>query len=529
MKLRRRQAIGVAVMAGVLLAQDSTTGQSAVRPNIVVIMTDDLNLEWIGTLMAKGMMPNLSTYFVNRGYNFTEAFAVGSFGSATRATFLTGQYPHNHGEFGLNARYGDVPRFNESSTVATWLRAAGYRTGYVGRYLTGYGWFTDPRTIPPGWDDWNGLIDPGTWSMEKYSMNINGTVVDFGALANAYGTELYQTDVVSVLGGSFIQRAASGSNPFFLVVNPVFFNRDATDSDTRFNVCPVPGDLYSGGNYWGHAQRPPLRYWDTIFGDDVNFPLLQPPNFNEADVTDKPEWLSSNASLTTEDLNCLTMRYWRRLEALRAIDDLVGHVMRSLEGAGALNNTVAIFTSDQGFMDGHHRFGDKSPAYQESIRVPLVVRTPWNTVPRQVSRMVLNTDLAPTIARLALATPTHQIDGRSILPLLQNPTYSPWRTIALFEHLIGPVHSANGIFFPPDYAAVRTDWPAPRLFVRYPTVTSGMNGELYDLSIDPYELENRYADPARSQEVSRLQQWLGALTGCSGLTCYILETYYSPN
>lgn len=521
----------VVAAAGMLLMARPGVGQSAARPNIVVIMADDVDTASLSTLVAKGMMPNLKRYIVDVGFDFVASFSTGPFASPSRATFLTGQYPHNHGEIGGNSWIGSATRLDDSSTIATWLKAAGYRTGMVGRYLTGYGLFTDPLYVPPGWDRWGGLVDPSTWSTDQYKININRTIVDFGALSSTYGVELYQTDVVASLAGSFVLQAPSTSQPFFLVVTPVVFNREMFPGPSRFNVCPDPSDELFQGTYWGVAQRPPSRYFDTIFGDVVNFPLPQPPDFNEVDVEDKPEWVRTNPSLTGVEIDCLQKRYWRRLEAMRALDDLVGHIMQTLESTGALDNTVVMFTADNGLMDGQHRFPEKSPAYEESIRVPLLVRVPWNTVPRQVTRMVLNTDLAPTIARLAQATPTRTIDGRSLIPLLLNPNYSPWRTIGLFEHVVeGPAtESSFGFNFPPSYSAVRTDWPTPRLFVKYPTVTSGVTGELYDLAADPYELDNRYLHPGSAAEVTRLQLWTDALRACRGVGCYILETYFTFN
>jgi N-acetylglucosamine-6-sulfatase len=508
-----------------------TAGQTATRPNIVVIMADDLDTASLSRLVDKGMMPNLKRHLVDVGFEFTESFSTGPFASPSRATFLTGQYPHNHGEIGGNSWIGETLRLDQSSTVATWLKAAGYRTGMVGRYLTGYGLFTDRQYIPPGWDHWAGLLDPTTWSTDQYWMNVNRTLVDFGTLSSTLGLELYQTDVVTLLAGGFIREAPSFGRPFFLVVNPVVFNREMFPGPSRFNVCPDPTDPLFNGTYWGVAQRPPSRYFNTIFGNRTDFALPQLAGFNEADVEDKPDWVRTNPSLGLDEVDCLEKRYWRRLEAMRAVDDLVGHVVAALEDTGALENTVLIFTADNGLMDGQHRFPEKSPAYDESIRVPLLIRVPGHSVPRRVDKMVLNTDLAPTIANLAQAVPTRVLDGRSLLPLIEDPNHSPWRGIGLFQHVTdGPTSGFGfGFNFPPSYVAVRTDVANARLFVRYPTVTIGVDGELYDLTVDPYELDNRYTDAARSEEVERLRRWADALKTCRGLTCYILETYFALN
>jgi N-acetylglucosamine-6-sulfatase len=498
---------------------------SAVRPNIVVVMIDDFDVESLQMLVQNGMMPNLKRYFLDVGYDFSEAFSTASLGGPSRATFLTGQYPHNHGVVANYPPLGGVTLLNASSTVATWLKTAGYRTGLVGRYVTGYGWWTDGSVIPPGWDDWQALVDPSSFNMHQYQINFNGAVVDIGAIAASQGVELYQTDILTFAALQAIGRAAADPRPFFLNIAPVSFNFEVP----IYNECPDPNDPGPwGGSFLGVTQRPASRHMNTIFGNDLAFPLPGGRSFNEEDVSDKPAWVRANAPFTVEDVDCLKKRHWRKLETLRAVDQLIGVVMNDLEVRGLLANTVAIFTADNGFLEGQHRFPQKTPAYEDSIRVPLVIRTPWNNVPRNMNKLAINTDLAPTIAHLALATPTHAVDGRSLVPLLQNPEALPWRTIGLLAHRRDPGEgTTDGRFTgPPDYVAARTAWPTPRKYVRYPTVPDGLNGEYYDLTADPYELENRYADPARQAEIQRLEAWLTALKTCKGIACYLLETYF---
>ena len=130
---------------------------------------------------------------------------------------------------------------------------------------------------------------------------------------------------------------------------------------------------------------------------------------------EKPDWVKANPRLTADDLDCATKRYWRKVEVFRAVDDLIGNVVNELRNTGELANTVLMFTADNGLMDGQHRFPEKTPAYEEAIRVPLWVKLPGQTTPRTSNRMVLNTDLAPTIAQLGQAFMTHVVDGRSIV------------------------------------------------------------------------------------------------------------------
>ena len=515
----------VALLGSVWLETAQVSAQTTPKPNIIVIMLDDFDAASIDLLAAKGLTPNIKRYLLDAGYSFTKAFATSTFGSPTRATFLTGQYPHNHGEIGSDPILGSTPRLNESSTLATWLRGGGYRTAMVGRYLTGYGWFTPTTYIPPGWDDWYGLIDPTTWSTEKYVFNANGTIVDVGQAAEQSGTELHQTDVIAYLASGLIRQAPVYGKPLFAVISPIVFNRERYPGPTTYNVCPDPSDTIFGGSYWGVAQKPPARHRETVFGNMTDFPLPQPPSFNEEDMSDKPAWAQANPLLDAEDIDCLQKRYWRKLEALRGIDDLVGAVMMSLEATGTLNNSVVVFTSDAGDMDGQHRFPEKMPAYDESLRTPLLIRVPGSTTPRSISRLVLNTDLAPTLAAFGRVTPGLTVDGRSLVPLMISPTIA-WRRAGLVEHSTGP--TTSDLFgFPPNYLALRTDVPTPRTFVRYPTVTTGLNGELYDLTADPHQLENVYLHPARQAEVARLNLYMALLRGCRGTGCTLWENVFS--
>ena len=521
----RRQAFGLAaaLAAVCVITPQQIDGQTA-RPNIVVIMLDDFDVASLERAVQGGLAPNIKRYFRDEGYTFSNAFSTSTFGSPTRATFLTGQYPHNHFEIGGDPILGSTPKLNESSTLATWLRAAGYRTSMVGRYLTGYGWFTPQTYIPPGWDDWYGLVDPTTWSTEKYVINANGTLIDVGAAAETAGVEIHQTDLLAYLSGALIQQAPLFGRPFFAVVAPIVFNRERYPGPTTYNVCPDPSEPVFGGTYWGVAQKPPARHRGTVFGNLTAFALPKPPSFNEEDISDKPEWAQRNPRLTEFEIDCLQKRYWRKLETIKGIDDLVGHVMSQLTAIGALNKTVVVLTADAGDMDGEHRFPEKMPAYEPSMRIPLLIRLPGSTTPRTVSRLVLNTDLAPTIVNLASAIPGVIFDGRSLVPLMQNPDLTSWRKVGLVEHAVGA--AASGFGYPPSYLALRTDAPAPRVFVRYPGITTGLNGELYDLGIDPHQLQNLYTDPARAAEVSRLNLFTAALSTCRGFTCALIENSY---
>lgn len=511
-----------------LLFASASLAQSSTRPNIVVIMIDDEDVASLNMLVARGLMPNLKKHLLDKGYEFTESFSTTVYGAPAPASFLTGQYPHNHREIGTSPIFGGVPKFNEASTVATWLQRAGYRTGLAGRYITGYGVHTSPTSIPPGWTTWAGLVEYDGWATDLYKINLNGTVVDFGALARQAGIALYQTDVLAWLAGEFIRTSPAGQ-PFFLWVTPVAFNREIWPGPSVYNVCPdetAPLYPYLGGEWWSVSQRPPARYWDSIYGNPT-FPLPQPPSFNEEDVSDKPAWLQRMAQMPPAQVDCIQKRYWRRLEVMRGVDDLVGYIMQMLESTNTLENTVIIFAGDNGLLDGQHRFPEKLPAYEDGIRVPLVIRTRTSSQPTRISRTVLTMDLAPTIAQFAGVTPGHAVDGRSLVALMENAD-GPWRRMFLFEH--GPGYTGTpipGYSPPPDYFALRTDLTAPRLFLQYVAVAEGVAGEYYDMAVDPFQLQNLFARSDRQTEISTLKQWLAAMRSCGGGFCQVLEDYFS--
>jgi N-acetylglucosamine-6-sulfatase len=520
-----RLSLVLSLLVGLIAAQPAFA-QTAPRPNIVVIMIDDEDVASLRLMIERGLMPNLKRYLLDKGFEFTNAFSNAIYGAPARASFLTGQYPHNHKEMGTSPVFGGVPKFNEASTIATWLRAGGYRTGLAGRYITGYGVHTPPTSIPPGWESWAGLVEYDGWSIDRYKMNINGTVVDFGALATQFNIELYQTDMLAYLSGEFI-RTSPATRPFFLWVTPVAWNREIWPGPSVYNVCPDPSAPFypiMGGEWWSISLRPPLRYRDTIWGD-MTFPLPQSPSFNEEDVSDKPAWLQQLPQMSSYMIDCLQKRYWTRLEVIRAADDLVGHVMSVLETTGKLSNTVVIFTGDNAILDGQHRYPEKSPPYDEGIRIPLVIRTRTSETPLQISQLAMTMDLAPTIAQLAGVEPGHTVDGRSLVPVLLDPSVA-WRKMFLFEH--GPGYTTTtSIPGPPTYFAVRTDAASPHLFVEYPDVQTGVRGELYDMTSDPHQLQNRYAEEAVQPQVQVWRQWLAAMRTCSGVVCQILEAFFT--
>mgnify|MGYP001371979765 CR=1 FL=1 len=504
----------LALLLTLTTAGTHTQSTQPPRPDIVVIMADDLDVESLDTAVAHGLMPNLVHYVLAVGTRFTESFVTESLCCPSRSTFLTGLYPHNHGVVRNSGRAGGFnvfqEHFRQSAPLARWLEASGYRTAHVGKYLNGY---TDYTIAPHGWSEWRGLVDSSTYCMYNYRVSKNGTeLLDFGQDPSEPPHE-YQTDVLARMAEEIV--ATTDQRPLFLSVAPLAPHRESS--------C-VPDTV-----------RPAPRHVGT-----VNLPLPSPPSLNEEDLSDKPRWMRR---LPVRDLASLHALYNDRIASLRAVDDLIGTVASALSAAGRLERTAFLFTSDNGYLLGLHRWESKILLYEESIRVPLAITIP--AVPGgasvdRVGRLALNTDLAPTIVDLARATPAFIMDGRSLLPLVRG-TDPQWRARFLVEFPPLPAPDADALgldfdlpptfarFLPP-FAAVRAgDARDPARLVYGETVdasgTQVTDRELYDLEADPYQLDSLHNDgsPLRVRQRRVLKRHLDALKGCRGGTCQVLE------
>jgi N-acetylglucosamine-6-sulfatase len=445
-------ALAVLHFSGVTGSEYQAAAQTTAKPNFVFILTDDLDAH-PGSISH---MPNLRRYLINQGATFDNAFVTTSLCCPSRSTILRGQYSHNHKVLTNVAPLGGAQRFRElgreRSTVATWLHSGGYRTVEIGKYLNRY---KPPR--PPGWDVWYG-----------------GGVTD--------GT--HPTDDYAREAARFIRGMKGKSQPFFMWL----------------------------GTHAPHAPAtPPPRYADRF--SSAKAP--RPPSFNEANVSDKPNWIRQNDLLTSGKIRSIDNLYRNRLRSMLAVDDLIGRVIESLKYSGKLSNTFIVFTSDNGATLGEHRRpGGKWSAYEEDMRVPLIVRgpgVPWGT---KRTHMVLNNDFAPTFARLGRASVPSFVDGRSFVPLLRSgpPTPSNWRSTFLEEAI---AHEGGNR---PAFKAIRTR--GGYLWVEY---ASGER-ELYNLAQDRYELQSLHqtAPAELKQSLSSRLDWL---RGCARDGCRNAEGF----
>jgi arylsulfatase A-like enzyme len=444
------------------------------RPNIVFILADDLDNQSMPRLAG------LQSLLVDRGTTFTRSFVTTPICAPSRASILSGLYAHNHGALTNLSPEGGFDRFTtqgrEASTLATWLRASGYRTIFLGKYLNGYPSDT-LGYIPPGWDDWHADFSTGvgidSGNYFEYQFNDNGLVTGYGSRAEDYLTDVLAQKAVEALRSA---RAARDGKPFFLYLAP-----------------PNP-----------HIPAYRAARYQDAFKDEL---APRPPSFDEADLSDKPGFLQLFPPFGERDVRRLDFLYQDRLASMLAVEDLVRTVLGELESTGVLDKTYIVLTSDNGFLLGPHRIPrGKGVPYEEAIGVPLVVRGPGVPAGAARDELVTNVDLAPTFAAWADAA-TPELDGRSLAPLLSGAV-PDWREDFLIEYWTNHGDEDSAI---PSWTGLRT------LDATYVEYASG-DTELYDDAGDPYQLENLRGRKVAGQ-LAALGDRLAALRACRGASC----------
>jgi arylsulfatase A-like enzyme len=433
------------------------------RPNIIVILADDQRADALDATHSPdpssglAAMPVVMDRLVDEGVSFTRAYATSPVCGPSRSSFLTGQYAFRTGL----VENSMVEAFDDSSTLATWLQDAGYRTGFYGKYLNLYTALWDPETedpyVPPGWDDFRAFNEGGSIPHYAFSMVENGEIVEYGQDEPAYST-----DVMADHALAFLEEASQGEQPFLL-----YFSTAAPH----------------------YPWQPAPRHLDSF--DDVSH--WSPASYFEEDVSDKPAWVRLQSELTPiRDRN---VQFVRRMELAMQLptDEFVDVLMDRLEELGILDETMIVYTSDNGKAWGEHRWTSKGCAYEECARIPLVVRyPPLAPLPREDDRIVGNVDLAPTLAELAGAPMPIAQDGRSLVRALDD-TAREERSEIFLEFVAGS-------FF--GYRSLRGHrWK----LVDY------WNGyiELYDLENDPFELENLATDLTHASQLFSMFARLG--------------------
>ena len=454
------------------------------RPNILFIMTDDHAAHAIGCYgSAVNQTPNMDK-IAAAGARLEHCFVTNSICTPSRATILTGKYSHMNG----------VPVFNRfdgaQPTVAKYLQAAGYYTGMIGKWHLG--------SDPTGFDDWTILPGQGVYH----------NPVLYGP-AGRRVHEGYATDVITDLSIEFLKNRPK-DKPFFLMSHHKAPHRP-WDPDEKYRLMfankeiPEPPTLHDKYDTRSDAIR---ECTQKIFNDmnRRDFKLVPPADLKGPE---RQKWLSTAPKeveieidgqkklLTGDALNKWKYQRYMRdyLACVQSVDDNIGRLLDWLDANGLSQNTVVIYTSDQGFFLGDHGLFDKRFMYEPSLRQPFLIRWPGVVKPGGViNEMALNNDFAPTFMDLAGLPVPADMQGKSLLPLLKGEHPADWRTSMYYRYYHDPGdHNTRAHY------GVRTESHKLIHFWKKD------QWELYDLKSDPGEMHNLYGDPAQKDTIASLK------------------------
>lgn len=417
------------------------------RPNIIFILTDDQPPSSLQVL------PTIRKELMAKGVVFNKGFVTTPLCCPSRVSILCGEYTHNHLVKTDRAPLGGATAFDDSNTIGVMMQGLGYQTSYIGKYLNEYNDLKPFGKVPPGWSDWQVLLqrnNPTFSFYYDYSMSENGKVVDYPKTGPTYSTDLITQKAVDYIN-------TNKNKPFFLFLG--YFG---------------PHSPYTSANRHKNEFR---------VGSALEWTPNRPPSFNEPDISDKPKYLQELIKPYSE--KDLDAAHKQVLRALLSVDDGVTSILNTLDQTSLSKNTIIFFLSDNGLTIGEHGFGlDKECAYDECSHIPYIVYGPGYFQPRvDDQNMVANIDILPTILELAGGTSPKTVDGVSLLPLLNNNAET-WRNSLLIEHWPDVSLDEGGVgAMIPEFYAIRTnEWK----YVEYITGET----ELYDLINDPFELVN---------------------------------------
>ena len=496
-----------------ILRTEFEPNDRATRPNIVLVMADDMRVD------DMRFAPNLRRLVGRHGVTFRNSFSPYPLCCPARASLLTGSYAHNHHVWWHAPPYGYAV-FDDSRTVATALRAAGYRTGLVGKYLNGYGTMRSlvtgrpsARYVPRGWSDWRASLDVGvpgvhggTGVYDDIALNVNGRI------DNTHRGQ-YATEVLGRFATDMAHRFAGGTSPFFMFVNhvaphfggphepddPPSFAPDSTGRPREFRTPARPA--------WVEGR------FDRLITRSAGLPRGGGPA--ERDVSDKPPRIRRTPEPSPRERRWLREVTRQRAEAVYVMDQQVARLVAQLKRDHVWGNTVFMFTSDNGYMLGEHRYrAGKIFAYEPSLRVPFLVTGPGLRSGTDRYDPISTIDVTATILDLANVRPPRRADGATRLPTMLRGD-SGWSTAVVTESALpGRRRPAPG--FPDRRSTIGIRTAQYSLIVN----RSGPD-ELYDLAVDAFENRNVFRDPAyRPVRRALLEVW-AEVRDCEGSACQL--------
>ncbi len=496
MSRKASQAPSASVMLLTVIAVVHWSGVCALsaeqqaRPNILFIMSDDHGYQALSCYGSRvNQTPNLDR-IANEGMRFDRCFVTNSICGPSRATILTGKYSHLNGF----ARNGDV-FYGGQQHVGRLLGKAGYQTAVIGKWHL--------KSVPTGFDYYHVLQGQGPY-YNPVMLTSGGTVPHEG----------YTTDIITDVALEWLQQRSS-DKPFFMMCQHKAPHRNWQPGPKYLNkyddvTVPEPATLFD--DYAGRGMS--AKQQKMTIAEDMNehdLKLVRQRNrmtdqqrsvFEEAYAAKNNDF--AEAGLEGEAL--VRWKYQRYvkdyLRCVDSVDENVGRLLDYLEASGLAENTLVVYTSDQGWYLGEHGWFDKRWMYEESFRTPLLVRWPSQIKGGSVcNALAMNLDFAETFLDIAGTSVPADMQGRSLKPILLGQTPADWRS-SLYYHYYeypGP-HSVRRHY------GIRTD----RYKLIYFYEQDVNQWELYDLEEDPREMRSVYADPAYQDVVRKLKADLQA-------------------
>ena len=473
----------------------------AERPNILFIFTDNHAYQAISAYGSTiNHTPNIDR-IAREGIRFDRALVTNSICAPSRAVILTGKYSHLNGVLDNRARFDGSQR-----TFPNLMQAAGYQTAIFGK------WYL--KTAPTGFDAWEVLPGQGAYYNPDMRLGPDDTRRRHTG---------YTTDIITDLSLDWL-KGRDPNRPFLLMSQHKAPHRNwmpEPEHLTLYDGQPIwePPTLFD--NYSGRASPAAKNRMEIgrhmLLAHDLKIP--PPPGTPEEDRV-LQQWMNSYGRLNPaqramwdavyapknrafraanlQDKDLIRWKYQRYikdyLRCVASVDDNIGRLLRYLDATGLAQSTVVVYSSDQGFYLGEHGWFDKRWMYRESLRTPLVVRWPDTVAPGSTSRdLVSNLDYAATLLEIAGIEPLPEMQGRSLVPILQGQTPRNWRKSFYYHYYESQV--AHGV---PAHEGVRT--------TRYKLIRfyESDEWELFDLERDPEEVQSVYGARGMEQITAEL-------------------------
>ncbi|WP_439130893.1 sulfatase family protein [Polaribacter sp.] len=438
------------------------------KPNFLFVLVDDQPFD---ALESSGRYPFLKTpnmqRLQNEGVTFNNYYVTQSICSPSRASFLTGTYPHIHG-VNQNNRHVD-PDWETYKPYNSHLQKAGYETAHIGKIHMAH--YEGKKHIRPGFDYWYSFIGQGEYFDPK--VNDNG---------KEYQEKGYMTDILTEKAVSWLTEKRDPNKPFSLNLWHKAVHENHSPAPRHKNMyaddkLPVPPYDMHLEDFKGKPEWQRIKAWDSKWKEYVSTETIEP----------KPWPIKGD-------------KFKKLLETLGAVDESLGEVLATLEEMDELDNTVIIYSSDNGYFMGEHGYWDKRIAYESSMKIPMLIRYPEKIKAGTViNKNALNIDLAPTILDLAGVSTPEYMQGDSMVKLFDNNPDENWREAFMFEYYVDDAYPYAG----PNMLAIKSE--------DYKLVDAFLDSdidELYNLKNDPGEMNNLINNPEYDEVEQRMRKKL---------------------